>query len=128
MGKSNSLPPKQIIDSFEGIVDHIVQYHLDDGMRQHFLDIEEKNLFEFHWSFGMFIRNTYELSDPEKVPNLVEHYKRVLITEAGEDPDLLTSESEPLYYFLLTGLLGDDGLSRHILKLIWRRLNTEHRG
>lgn len=106
MNKSNSLPPKQIIDSFEGIVDHIMKYHLDDGMRQHFLDIEENHLFEFHWSFGMFIRNAYELSDP----------------------DLLTSESEPLYYFLLTGLLGDDGLSRHILKLIWRRLNTEQRG
>lgn len=128
MDKSNSLPPKQIIDSFEGIVDHIMKYHLDDGMRQHFLDIEENHLFEFHWSFGMFIRNAYELSDPEKVPNLIEHYKRVLIIEAGEDPDLLTSESEPLYYFLLTGLLDNDGVSRHILKLIWRRLNLEQRG
>lgn len=86
MDKTNSLPPKQIIDSFEGIVDHIMQYHLEDGMRQHFLDIE-----------------------------------------AGEDPDILTSESEPLYYFLLTGLLNNDGVSRHILKLIWRRLNIEHR-
>lgn len=75
----------------------------------------------------MFIRNAYELSDPEKVPNLVEHYKRVLIIEAGEDPDILTSESEPLYYFLLTGLLDNDGVSRHILKLISRRLNIEHR-
>lgn len=48
MDKSNSLPPKQIIDSFEGIVDHIMQYHLEDRMRQHFLNIEENNLFEFH--------------------------------------------------------------------------------
>ncbi len=64
---------KIAIDSLTGLIDYIVEYDLDDTNKSQLRELE--NTVGLHLSLGMYIRNNYELSDLNQVPNLLSKFK-----------------------------------------------------
>jgi len=114
---------KIAIDSLAGLIDYIVEYDLDHNNKSQLRELE--NTVGLHFSLGMYIRNHYELSDPNQVPNLLSEFKISWIESRVEQSDESYEDALDMYEFWYEHRPLDDEISGHIAKKIWRKLRAE---
>ncbi|RCX21476.1 hypothetical protein DFP94_102229 [Fontibacillus phaseoli] len=110
-----------VIDSINEIVDYIINYDLSETAKKEMINLE--NTIGLHFSLGMHIRNNYELSDVNKVPNLIKEYRQ-LNNIAIINYDEIDEELRGFYEFIDGMSVNEDGLSYFIINLIWRRIKN----
>jgi hypothetical protein len=107
-----------VIDSLFDLVEYILKNDLSEAERNELL--ERENTVGLHLTLGMYIRNTYELSNSAKVPNLINEYLEI------ETKGRLTAEDNDTSKELLKMfLLNDDDISGSVINMLWSRLRSE---
>ncbi|WP_411343293.1 DUF6794 domain-containing protein [Paenibacillus sp. WLX1005] len=116
-------PQKIVIDSMYELIDYIIEHDLDDENKEKLRAMD--TTIGLHFSFGMYIRNHYELSDRKKVPHLIAEFKQSLLDNMTETYGEMDEETKDFYDFLHTGMCQDDDMSGHISREIWKKVRKQ---
>lgn len=95
--------------SVDEIVDDLINRQLDAADQAEIKQIAERDLVLYHHSMGQFIRNFYELWNPNN-PHTLLNYQEMLEDHGGHSVDV--NPKHP------------DNVSMEVIKRLWERLTS----